>query len=71
MNLHFILLELCSRPEWQRSLRYELQENQPLDYKRLEELPILDAFMKETMRLNPLDKRKSSDMFIAQYRIFI
>ncbi|KAK8010137.1 cytochrome P450 [Apiospora arundinis] len=55
MNLHFVLLELCARQDWQTTLRQELQQNQPLDYKVLEGLPLLDAFIKETVRLNPLD----------------
>ncbi|KAI0481374.1 putative cytochrome P450 [Xylariaceae sp. FL0804] len=55
MNLNFIILELCSRTEWQDSLRSELQQHMPLDYQRLEQLPLLDGFIKETVRLNPLD----------------
>lgn len=58
MNLHFIILELCSRKEWQASLRQELEQNLPLDYETLERLPLLDGFIKETVRLNPLDTRK-------------
>jgi hypothetical protein len=61
MNLHFILLELCVRPDWQKRLRHELQNNgQSLTYKTLDSLPFLDSFIKETVRLNPLDRCKSS-----------
>ncbi|KAI1379887.1 putative cytochrome P450 [Hypoxylon crocopeplum] len=56
MNLHFILVELCMREDWQARLRHELEQEAPLDYKRLERLPLLDSFIKETVRFNPLDK---------------
>lgn len=55
MSSHFIILELCARKEWQDTLRQELQQHYPLDYKSLEQLPLLDGFIKETIRLNPLD----------------
>lgn len=57
MNLHFIILELCARKESQTSLRQELKHHLPLDYETLEHLPLLDSFIKETVRLNPLDTR--------------
>lgn len=55
MNLHFTLLELCARAESQLALLQELEQHAPLDYQRLEQLPFLDSFIKETVRLNPLD----------------
>ncbi|KAK6955952.1 hypothetical protein Daesc_003599 [Daldinia eschscholtzii] len=55
MNLHFVLLELSTRKEWQNALREEIARHGPLDYKGLEELPLLDGFIKETVRCNPLD----------------
>ncbi|KAI1471052.1 cytochrome P450 [Daldinia caldariorum] len=55
MNLHFVLLELCTRKEWQNALRQEIEQYGPLDYKGLEQLPLLDGFIKETVRCNPLD----------------
>jgi cytochrome P450 len=59
MNLSFIILEVCARPDWQEALRKEIEDNGPLDsYKKLDGLPLLDSFMKETVRLNPLDTRK-------------
>ncbi|KAI9924226.1 hypothetical protein MW887_007176 [Aspergillus wentii] len=54
MTACFVLLELCARPEWQLLLREEIGEEK-LDYERLEKLPLLDSFIKETVRLNPLD----------------
>jgi cytochrome P450 len=58
MNLHFVLLELCTRPDYQTSLRNEILQAGELSYDRLEQLPLLDSFIKETMRLNPLDTRR-------------
>ncbi|OAQ76401.1 cytochrome P450 [Purpureocillium lilacinum] len=55
MNLHFIMIELCTRPQWQEALRQEIQQHSTLDYKTLEGLPLLDSFIKETVRLKPLD----------------
>lgn len=63
MNLNFIILELCARQEWQVALREELMKHDSLDYKTLEQLPLLDSFIKETMRLNPLDKCKFVRLF--------
>lgn len=57
MNLHFVILELCARQEWQVLLRQELKQHVPLSYETLERLPLLDGFIKETVRLNPLDTR--------------
>jgi cytochrome P450 len=59
INLNVILLEVCARRDWQERLRQEIKEHEPLDtYKKLDGLPLLDSFMKETLRLNPLDTRK-------------
>jgi cytochrome P450 len=56
MNLNFILMEVCARKDWQKAIRQEIEANAPLnDYKTLDELPLLDSFMKETVRLTPLD----------------
>ncbi|KAL1969931.1 hypothetical protein VTN77DRAFT_7441 [Rasamsonia byssochlamydoides] len=63
MNLDSIVLELCARPEWQSILRNEIGDDGAQDYERLEKLPLLDSFIKETIRMNPLDtlaiRRKS------------
>lgn len=50
MNLHFIILEMCVRKECQAAIRRELEQSMPLDYKRLEQLPLLDSFIKETLQ---------------------
>lgn len=57
MNLDFMLLELCARPEWQSILRNEIGDYGAQSYESLEQLPLLDSFMKETIRMNPLDTR--------------
>lgn len=60
MTLNFILLELCARPEWQETLREELgQAGAITTWHALDGLPLLDSFMKETVRMNPLDTCKS------------
>ncbi|KAI1800744.1 cytochrome P450 [Daldinia bambusicola] len=43
MNLHF------------NTLHQETEQHVPLDYQDLEQLPLLDGFIKETVRCNPLD----------------
>lgn len=55
MNLDFVLLELAQRPEWQAQLREEIGDHSQLDYQTLDQLPCLDSFIKETVRMNPLD----------------
>ncbi|KAK6204090.1 hypothetical protein LQW54_008444 [Pestalotiopsis sp. IQ-011] len=76
MNLNFVILELCARKDWQTALRKELQQNEPLDYKVLEQLPLLNGFIKETVRLSPLDtlaiRRKALRPYIfADNSIFV
>ena len=56
MNLHFIILELCNRPEWIERLREELKDN--MDFETITHLRLLDSFIKECVRLNPLDRSK-------------
>lgn len=61
INLYFILIELSARPDWQKILRQELKNSgQTLDYRTLDNLPLLDSFMKETVRMNPLDRCECS-----------
>ncbi|KAL9133122.1 MAG: hypothetical protein Q9175_005700 [Cornicularia normoerica] len=55
INLHFLLLELCARPEYVQLIRQEIRSQEKLDYATISSLPILDSFMKESVRLNPLD----------------
>jgi cytochrome P450 len=55
MNLDAIMLQLCRRPDIQDSLREEIDTLEGLTYDKLMELPLLDSFVKETVRLHPLD----------------
>ncbi|PWY82042.1 putative cytochrome P450 [Aspergillus heteromorphus CBS 117.55] len=56
VNLYIFIYRLCASPEWQDILREEIAAAQPLDYDRLDHLPLLDSFMRETARLVSLDK---------------
>jgi hypothetical protein len=57
-NLHFVFLELCARPEYAEMIHQEIKDADNLDYEGINQLPILDSFIKESVRLNPLDKSK-------------
>lgn len=52
------ILNLCSRPEYLQSLREELNGRtlRDMDYKTINDLQLLDSFIKEVMRYEPLDK---------------
>lgn len=67
INLHFIVLELCSRPDFVELIRLEIKGQESLDYATISTLPILDSFVKESVRLNPLDlmsiRRKALNHF--------
>ncbi|KAL8824241.1 MAG: hypothetical protein Q9191_005189 [Dirinaria sp. TL-2023a] len=68
INLHFVLLELCSRPEYVELIREEIEQVEgPLDCKTICQLSVLDSFIKESVRVNPLDKmairRKATKSF--------
>ena len=54
-NLHFIILELCRRPEYRNLLRQEIDAQGKMKYQDTSDLPRLDSFIKESVRLNPLD----------------
>jgi cytochrome P450 len=56
MNLDFLMLQLCRRPDIQEALRQEIGTLEVLDYAKLMNLPFLDSVIKETVRLQPLDK---------------
>ncbi|KAL8786224.1 MAG: hypothetical protein Q9213_002913 [Squamulea squamosa] len=57
-NLDFAFLELCQRPEYVDLIRQEISGKATLDAKTIgNEMPILDSFLKESMRLNPMDDR--------------
>ena len=57
-NLHFVFLELCARPEYVEMINQEIRAADKLNYESINRLPILDSFIKESVRLNPLDKSK-------------
>ena len=68
MNLDFIMLQLCRRPDIQDALRKEIDTLEGLTYDKLMGLPLLDSFIKETVRLHPLDtlavRRKALQPYI-------
>lgn len=58
-NLHFVFLELCTRPEYVELIRSEIHGIEDrLDHETICQLPLLDSFIKESVRLNPLDKSR-------------
>ncbi|KAI4224898.1 MAG: hypothetical protein L6R36_004324 [Xanthoria steineri] len=64
VNLDFAFLELCQRPEYIDLIRHEISSKATLDATTISnEMPVLDSFLKESMRLNPMDdlaiRRKS------------
>ncbi|KAI4267853.1 MAG: hypothetical protein LQ337_008153, partial [Flavoplaca oasis] len=64
VNLDFAFLELCQRPESADLIRQEISNKTTLDAKTIgNDMPILDSFLKESLRLNPMDdlaiRRKS------------
>ncbi|KAL4947594.1 cytochrome P450 [Aspergillus filifer] len=56
VNLHAILIELSLRPDWQDALRHEALQNQDDLANKINQLPLLDSFMRETARVNLLDR---------------
>ncbi|KAL8637700.1 MAG: hypothetical protein Q9226_009093, partial [Calogaya cf. arnoldii] len=63
-NLDFAFLELCQRSGYVGLIRQEISKKATLDAKTIgNDMPILDSFLKESMRLNPMDdlaiRRKS------------
>ena len=59
-SLTFAIHELCKHPEYLEPLRQEIASmSNGSDTDNYEELPLLDSFLKESGRLNPLDSRKS------------
>jgi cytochrome P450 len=68
MFLDFVLLELSSRLDWQHALQQELDAFAPSSYHELEKLPLLDSFIKETIRLNPLDKCKCTRLELCRMK---
>jgi len=56
-------LEICTRPDYADILRREISSVEDFNYKTITHLPILDSFIKEAVRLNPLDKCTLSRIF--------
>ena len=52
-----MVVELGARPEYVEMIYNEIQSVGSLNYENIDRLPILDSFAKESVRLNPLDKR--------------
>jgi cytochrome P450 len=63
INLHFVLLELCERPEYLEPLREEIRAQGSPNFENISRLRKLDSFIKECVRLNPLDKSMCSIFF--------
>ncbi|MCJ1380900.1 ADP-ribosylation factor protein 3 [Xylographa soralifera] len=58
LTLTHAVNSLCEHPEYIQPLREEI-ENQPItDHNILENLPLLNSFLKETLRIRPLDSGK-------------
>ena len=60
-------MELCARPDYADMIYDEIQSVDSLDHESIEKLPILDSFIKETVRLNPLDKSKNPSLLLSSY----
>ena len=59
-SLTFAIHNLCKYPEYLEPLRLEITQNSTGKYlDNCENLPLLDSFLKESARTNPLDSRKS------------
>ncbi|KAJ5929280.1 cytochrome P450 [Penicillium verhagenii] len=57
VNLYIFIYQLCAQPEWQDIVRDEFRANgSGLDFDSLENLPLLDSFMRESSRFHCLDK---------------
>ena len=54
----YTLYDLCAHPEYIEPLRLEVSE-QFTKRDSLENMPLLDSFLKESSRLNPSDSSKS------------
>ncbi|MCJ1312323.1 hypothetical protein MMC25_005997 [Agyrium rufum] len=55
VQLYFIVIELCRRPEYVAMLRNELDGCVQLSATTIVNLPLLESFMKEAMRISPPD----------------
>ena len=58
-NLHYVFLELCTRPEYMERIPSEIHGiKDGLNYETSCPLPLLDSFIKESVRLNPLGRNR-------------
>ncbi|PWY85811.1 cytochrome P450 [Aspergillus sclerotioniger CBS 115572] len=69
VNLTAILLELSARPEWQDRLRAEAAEYADDSdlANHIDGLPLLDSFLRETTRMNVLDRVAIRRKALADY----
>ena len=58
INLHFVVLELSRRPSYAQALKEEIRTHG--DLENIARFPLLDSFIKECVRLNPLDRSEYS-----------
>ncbi|MCJ1427685.1 hypothetical protein MMC29_005590 [Sticta canariensis] len=68
-TLSYVLLDLCKHPEFTELLRHQIREL-PVDdtfYTRLNRLPALDSFLKESARLSPGNSTAVSRQTLVPY----
>lgn len=68
INLHFVMLELCDRPEYTKALKEEIRSLPDLEFDSIQKLPLLDSFIKECVRLNPLDRMAIRRKALSTYK---
>lgn len=62
--LSYIIFNLCIHPEYIERLRQESGSFQNSgDHEAIDNMPLLDSFIKESARLNPLDSCTLSSIF--------
>ena len=54
----YALYNLCDHPEYVKKLRKELSESSGEWWNCLDNLPLLDSFLKESARFHPSDSSK-------------
>ncbi|KAJ5726136.1 cytochrome P450 [Penicillium malachiteum] len=73
VNLYMFIYQLCVYPEWQGTLHEEIKSNgDRLDIDSIDDLPLLDSFMRECARFYCLDKlairQKAMENYTFAYR---
>ena len=68
MNLHFVVLELLRRPDYAQALKEEIRTHG--DLENVARFPLLDSFLKECVRLNPLDRSEYSRLHHSLHAAF-